>query len=178
GVVSDDAGNPLPGVNILVKGTLTGTTSDTNGRYSISVPSGDAVLVFSFIGYTTQEIPVGNQSAIDVTMVADVQTLGEITVVGYGTQRKETVTGAVSAVMSAATVATAVAAAADALAGRMPGVTAVDRTAQPGNDAAQLFFRGQCTLNDNSPLVMADGVQRDSNRIDPNNIESITILKD
>lgn len=178
GVVSDDAGNPLPGVNILVKGTLTGTTSDTNGRYSISVPSGDAVLVFSFIGYTTQEIPVGNQSAIDVTMVADVQTLGEITVVGYGTQRKETVTGAVSSIKSADIVKNDVADVSNAIAGRIPGVIAVQSTAQPGNDAAQLFIRGQSTLNDNSPLVMVDGVQRDFNRIDPNNIESITILKD
>lgn len=178
GTVTDDAGSPLPGVNILVKGTLTGTTSDTDGRYSISAPSGDAVLVFSFIGYTTQEIPVGNQSVIDVSMVSDVQTLGEITVVGYGTQRKETVTGAVASIKSADIVKNDVADVTNTIAGRIPGVIAVQSHAQPGDDAAQLFIRGQSTLNDNSPLVMVDGVQRDFNRIDPNNIESITILKD
>lgn len=178
GTVTDDTGSPLPGVNILVKGTLIGTTTDAEGRYSISVPSGESILVFSFIGYTTQEVPVGNQSVVDITMAGDIQTLGEITVIGYGTQRKETVTGAVSSIKSTDIVRNDVADVSNSIAGRIPGVIAVQSTAQPGNDAAQLFIRGQSTLNDNSPLVMVDGVQRDFNRIDPNTIESITILKD
>lgn len=178
GQVLDESNQPLPGVNILVKGTTNGTTSDGNGKYSISVPSQDAVLVFSFIGYITQEVSADNRSVIDVTLSADVQTLGEVVVIGYGSQRKETVTGAVSTLKTEDIVRNDVSDISNSIAGRMSGVIAVQSSAQPGNDAAQLFIRGQSTLNDNSPLVMVDGVQRDFNRIDPNNIESFTVLKD
>ena len=178
GTVTDDTGAPLPGVNILVKGTLIGTATDAEGRYSIIVPGPESTLVFSFIGYATQEIPVGTQSTIDVLLTTDIQSLNEIIVVGYGTQRTETVTGAVSSIKSADIVKNDVADVSNTIAGRMPGIIAVQSSAQPGNDAAQLFIRGQSTLNDNSPLVMVDGVQREFNRIDPNNIESITVLKD
>lgn len=178
GKVTDDLDSPLPGVNILVKGTIVGTTTDAEGRYSLSVPSQDAVLVFSFIGYTTQELVVGDRSVIDVSLSADIQTLGEVTVIGYGTQRRETVTGAVSTMKTKDIVKNDVGDVTNTIAGRIPGIIAVQSSAQPGNDAAQLFIRGQSTLNNNSPLVMVDGVQRDFNRIDPNNIESITVLKD
>lgn len=178
GRVVDDAGVAVPGVNIIVKGTSVGTTTDSDGKYAIRVPSSDAVLVFSFIGYTTQEITVGNQAILDVALAPDVQTLSEVTIVGYGTQRKETVTGAVSSVKTKDIVKNDVADVSNTIAGRVPGVIAVQSSAQPGSDAAQLFIRGQATLNQNSPLVMVDGVQREFNRIDPNNIESITVLKD
>lgn len=178
GKVIDELGAPIPGVNIIVKGTALGTTTDAEGRYAIDVPSPEAILVFSFIGYTTQEILVGAQTSINVTLGPDIHTLSEVTIVGYGTQRKETVTGAVSSIKTKEIVKNDVADVSNTIAGRVPGVIAVQSTAQPGADAAQLFIRGQATLNDNSPLVMVDGVQREFNRIDPNNIESITVLKD
>jgi outer membrane receptor protein involved in Fe transport len=178
GQVTDESNKPLPGVNIIAKGTSNGTTSDAEGKFSLSIPSNNTILVFSFIGYTPQEIQVDNKSVIDVQLVADIQTLGELVVIGYGSQRKETVTGAMSTLKTQDIVKNDVADISNSLAGRLPGVIAVQSSAQPGNDAAQIFIRGQSTLNDNSPLVMVDGVQRDFNRIDPNQIESITVLKD
>ena len=100
GVLTDESDNPLPGVNVLVKGSTVGTTSDAQGKYSLSVPDENAILVISFIGYVTQEIPVGNQTTINVKLVPDVTQLGEVVVVGYGTQKKTSVTGAISSVSS------------------------------------------------------------------------------
>jgi TonB-linked SusC/RagA family outer membrane protein len=178
GQVTDESNQPLPGVNIIVKGTSNGTASDAEGKFSLTISSSNEILVVSFIGYTPQEIPVDNRSVINVTLSADIQTLGEVVVIGYGSQRKETVTGAVSTIKNQDLVKNDVADISNSIAGRLPGVIAVQSSAQPGDDAAQIFIRGQSTLNDNSPLVMVDGVQRDFNRIDPNQIESITVLKD
>ena len=129
GVLTDESDNPLPGVNVLVKGSTVGTTSDAQGKYSLSVPDENAILVISFIGYVTQEIPVGNQTTINVKLVPDVTQLGEVVVVGYGTQKKTSVTGAISSVSSEEIAIQPVTNIAQALQGRVAGVTVINNGA-------------------------------------------------
>jgi TonB-linked SusC/RagA family outer membrane protein len=176
-VSSQGDGEALPGVNILVKGSLTGTATDADGNYSISVAN-DAVLSFSFIGYIAKEIPVNNSTVLDVQLVPDVSTLEEVVVVAFATQKKATVTGAVVSVQNKEIRQSPAANLAVSLAGRLPGLTSVQRSGEPGRDLTQLFIRGQGTTNAQSPIVLVDGVERDLTYIDPNEVESITILKD
>lgn len=179
GTVTDAAtGEPLPGVNILIDGTLKGVITDVFGRYNLEIEDQDAVLVFSFVGYLTEKIAVEGRSVIDVTLSPDVRLLEEVVVVGYGTQKKATVTGAVSELKTADLARNSVADVTNSITGRVAGVITVQSTGQVGEDGAALFIRGQSTFNDNSPLILVDGVERPFNRIDPNNIESMSVLKD
>jgi TonB-linked SusC/RagA family outer membrane protein len=178
-VVMED-GEALPGVNILVKGTGRGTTTDADGNYSIMANEGET-LVFSFIGYATQEIAVGARSVINVQLLPDAQSLNEIVVVGYGEQKKETVTGAISSVDGKQLVQTPVANISNSLVGRVPGLMAIQQSGEPGYDQSRIKIRGIATLYqgaESDPLVLVDGVPREFNQIDPNEIESINILKD
>ncbi len=177
GQVLDETDKPLPGVNILVKGTTIGTTTDVEGRYSLSVPDGNAVLVFSFIGYQPHEVQVGTQTSITVTMVPDVSTLSEIVVVGYGTQKKASVTGAISSVSAKEISEQPVVNVAQALQGRVAGVTVTNNGA-PG-EAPIIRVRGIGTINNANPLFVVDGFPTsDLNSFNPKDIQSVDVLKD
>lgn len=177
-VVSADDNLPLPGVNILIKGTTFGTQTDGQGAYTLEVSGNDAVLVFSSIGYTSQEIVVGEQSTIDLTLQVDVTTLSEIVVVGYGTQDRKDVTGSVSSVKPEELRSLPVVTVSDAIQGRAAGLQVLT-SGTPGNDAT-LIIRGLGSINGTAPLVVIDGFPTQSglNTINPNDVENIEVLKD
>jgi TonB-linked SusC/RagA family outer membrane protein len=173
-VTAQEDDQPLPGVTVLVKGTTVGTVTDIDGKFSIESPDENGTLVFSFIGYAKLEVPIEGRKEIEVTMATDVQSLQEVVVVGYGTQKKVNLTGSVSTISDKDLTAVPVANTTTALAGKLPGLIAMQRSGEPGLDNADLSIRGF----DNA-LVVVDGiVGRDFSRLDPNEIESITILKD
>lgn len=180
GIVKDQAGEPLIGVTVMVKGTTRGVITDLDGKYEIAVDNGDAILLFSFIGFQAQEIAVGNSSEINIELAESVVNVDEVVVVGYGQQKKESVTAAISTVAARELVQSPSANLSNALAGRLSGLTSIQTSGKPGEDDADLYVRGIGTYTGNtSPLIMVDGVARDSyNNIDPNEIESISILKD
>lgn len=179
GSVKDQSGEPLLGVTVMVKGTTRGIVTDLDGNYSIAVDD-DATLIFSFIGFQAQEIAVAGNSEINVVLAENVVNVGEVVVVGYGQQKKESVTAAISTVAARELVQSPSANLSNALAGRLSGLTSIQSSGKPGDDDADLYVRGIGTYTGNtSPLIMVDGVARDSyNNIDPNEIESISILKD
>jgi TonB-linked SusC/RagA family outer membrane protein len=180
-IVDSSSGEPMPGVNITVEGTTLGVISDINGKYSIELPQNDAVLVFSFMGYLTEKVPTSGQNEINVKLVLDVQKLEEVVVVGYGTQKKVTVTGSVVSTSGADIKSTPATSVANTLVGRLPGLVASNRSGEPGYDDSQLLIRGKNTTGDNSPLIVVDGVADRAggfSRIDVNDIESVTVLKD
>jgi TonB-linked SusC/RagA family outer membrane protein len=175
-VTSTEDGADLPGVNVVIKGTSRGTTTDADGKYTIQVPDGNATLVFSFIGYATQEMPVAAQSVIDVALATDVQQLGEVIVVGYGTQQKVTLTGAVSNIRNEELRRTKNENPQNMLTGRIAGVRVWQRSAEPGTFNNNFDIRGF-----GDPLVVIDGVPRtmaDFQRLSPSDIEEISALKD
>ena len=176
GTVTSDEGEALPGVSILVKGTTIGTVTDIDGNYSLSVPDDQNTLIFSFIGYKSQEVSINGRSAVDVQLESDIQSLDEVVVTGYGTQTKQSITAAVSSITSeeigkvhgGSTVSSG-------LAGKLPGVTFRMPDGRPGASAT-IQIR-----NMGDPLYVIDGIQQDAgqfNNLAPNDIESITILKD
>ncbi|SDM30554.1 SusC/RagA family TonB-linked outer membrane protein [Kriegella aquimaris] len=177
GMVSDASGAPLPGASILVSGTTNGTTSDFDGNYSISDINSSDQLVFSYIGMTTQTISVGNQNTINVNLQEDAEALEEVVVVGYGTQSRAEVTGAISTVGADELSALPVATADQALQGRAAGVTVLN-SGSPGT-APVVRIRGLGTMNNNDPLYVIDGVIASGlGDLNPNDIASINILKD
>ncbi len=176
-VTSADSGETLPGVNILVKGSSVGTATDIEGKYSIQVPSADAVLAFSFIGFEVQEIRVGNSSSLDVAMQPELSALSEVVVVGYGTQERAKVTGAISSVSSEQIRALPVPNLASAIQGRAAGVSVTNSGAPGSNPIVRV--RGIGTVGNNDPLYVIDGVPAGGlNQINPADIESIEVLKD
>ncbi|MBN7802882.1 TonB-dependent receptor [Algoriphagus aestuariicola] len=177
GVITSSTGETMPGVNVLIKGTTTGTASDVDGNYSLSVPSSESVLVFSFIGYVTKEVTVGNASTLNVVMEEDLASLSEVIVVGYGTQERAKVTGAISSVGAEDISALPVTNLAASLQGRAAGV-AVTNTGSPGTDPI-VRIRGIGTVGNNDPLYVIDGMPAGGlNQINPADIESVEILKD
>jgi TonB-linked SusC/RagA family outer membrane protein len=180
GKITDATGAPLPGVNVIVKGTTIGATANANGEYTLEVPSEDAILVFSFIGYATREILVSGRTTVDVTLEEDIQSLGEVIVVGYGTQEKKEVTSAISQVSGDDIRKSSAVSISNSLAGRMPGLIVNQRNAEPGRDDASIFIRGIATTGSSQALIVIDGVaNRDGiSRLDPNDIETLTVLKD
>jgi TonB-dependent starch-binding outer membrane protein SusC len=180
GRVIDDTGAGLPGVNIIEKGTTNGTATDAEGKYSLLVNE-NATLVFSFIGYVTQEVPVNNQTELNITLAPDTKTLQEVIVVGYGEQKKATVTGAVTSVKSEQITQAPVTNLSNALVGRLPGTIFINRSGEPGYDGSQIRVRGTNTVGNPSALVVIDGIANRSGgleRLNPADIESVTILKD
>ncbi len=175
GQITDAAGNPLPGVNIIEKGTVTGAISGADGNYTITVASGSSTLNFSFIGYVTQEILVGNQNTIDVVLVESVSALDEIIVIGYSTQARRSLTGAVSTVSSESLADNTAPSAITRLQGQAAGVQILG-SHTPGAGAT-IRVRGMGTINDSNPLWVVDGVPGQL-EVPPNDIESITVLKD
>lgn len=180
GTVVDASGDPLIGVNVSVKGMTIGIITDMEGRYQLEVPA-NATLLFSYIGYRSQEIAVGNQLSINITMQEDTQNIDEVVVVGYGVQKKETVTGAVSTLKGDDLIKTPVANLSNAIAGKMSGVVTFQRSGEPGYDGATIRIRGSNTLGNNDPLIVIDGVAARTGgleRLDPNEIETMSVLKD
>ncbi|SMP27681.1 TonB-linked outer membrane protein, SusC/RagA family [Algoriphagus winogradskyi] len=177
GVIKSSSGETMPGVNILVKGTTTGTASDIDGNFSLTVPSDESILVFSFIGYTSKEVRVGNSSELNVVLEEDLSSLSEVVVVGYGTQERAKVTGAISSVGSEQIRALPVPSLASALQGRAAGV-AVTNAGSPGTNPI-VRIRGIGTVGNNDPLYVIDGMPAGGlNQINPADIESIEVLKD
>jgi TonB-linked SusC/RagA family outer membrane protein len=177
GTITDAAtAEALPGANVQVKGTTMGTTTDLNGAFSIAANKGD-VLVFSFIGYLTQEVTVGTETVLNIALAPDVQNLEEVVVVGYGTQRRTVVTGAISSVTSDEITALPTSGLDQALQGRAAGLTVIANGA-PGY-ASTMRVRGISTVNDANPLYVVDGVVTTSiSNLNPSDIESIEVLKD
>ena len=179
GTITDENNSPLPGVNIQVEGTTIGAISDAEGKYSLNVNDRNAVLLFTFIGYTAQRMPLDGKTVIDVKMAPDLTTLDEVVVVGYGTVRKATLTGSVSTVDAAPLQKAPSVNFTQTLAGRLPGLVAVSTTGQPGKDDLTLRIRGVNTLNNSEPLIVVDGIAgRSITNLAATDIESITILKD
>ena len=174
GVVTDRAGEPLIGVTITVKGISQGSITDINGKFSLSADIGD-VLQFSYIGYIPQTIKLKNLNSLKVFLVEDVKTLDEVVVVGYGSQKRTNLTGAISTVTSQELVDRPASSVTHMLQGRVPGLNITTSSGVPGNTAS-FNIRGTNSINGGSPLVLVDGVEGDLDRVNPNDIESISVL--
>lgn len=196
GTVKSETGEELPGINVVIKGTTRGTSTDASGNYTIDAPA-NAVLVFSGIGFTTQEVNVANRSRLDVTLVSDNKQLEEVVVVGYGTQKRESLTNAVSQISAAEVSRRPVSNIQQSLQGQMPGVTVLDQGGSPGRSNTSIRIRGVTTFNinntasagtssangqfgldKNDALVIVDGIEQRLADINPDDVESISILKD
>ncbi|MCW0484885.1 TonB-dependent receptor [Gaoshiqia sediminis] len=180
GRVIDSMGMPMPGVTVVIKGSTKGTITDLDGKYSLADVSVNATLQFSFVGMRMQEIQAADESIINVTMVEETVGIEEVVAVGYGTQRKETLTGSISKVDGDELARSQTINLSSSLAGKLPGLIVNQRTGTPGAESLDITIRGTGTFNNNSPLVVVDGVPRDNilERINPEDIESVTILKD
>ncbi len=179
GKVTGDNGEELPGVSILLKGTTTGAATDVNGEFKLTTPDGNGTLVFSYVGYITQEIAVNNRSVIDVKLLVDTKALEEIVVVGYGTMRKSDVTGAIASVKAKDITAIPTTNALRSLQGKVSGIDITQTNGQPGANI-NIVLRGNRSLKaDNKPLVLVDGIPYGSFvDINPTDIASIEVLKD
>jgi TonB-dependent starch-binding outer membrane protein SusC len=179
GTVKDENGIGIPGANVIEKGTNHGIVTNVEGSYMVTVKDKNSILVFSYIGYKTQEIKVGDQTVLNVILLPDVTLIDEVVLVGYGTQKKSTLTGSVSTVDGSEIIKSPAMNVTSSIGGTIPGLVAVGQSGEPGEDYATLYIRGRSTLNDNSPLIVVDGVpNRSLERLDPATIESITVLKD
>jgi TonB-linked SusC/RagA family outer membrane protein len=187
GKVVDDRGAPLPGVAVVVKGTTVGVVTDIDGNYSLQVPSDAQILAFSFIGMKGQEVTIGTQTTINVTMAAEITDLDEVVVVGYGTQKRANVVGAVTTVSGEMLAAIPAVNVSNAISGHLPGSVVIQQTGEPGQMTPRVLVRGRTTLggdagtyaSNTAPLVVIDGIPgRSMDEIDPNDIESLSILKD
>ena len=177
GVVTDVTGQPLPGVTVKLKGTNLAVSTDVQGRFNITLPNANGVLTFSFLGYTTQEVPVTGKTTINVKLAEEARSLNEVVVVGYATQKKKDLTGAVTVVNLADANKTPTASIQNQLQGQAAGVSVIT-SGQPGEEP-QVHIRGFNTFGDNRPLYVIDGVPtQDVATLNPNDIESMQVLKD
>ena len=179
GQVKDVKGIPLPGVNVLIKGTTIGTVTDQLGKYRLNTSQSSGTLVYSYVGYNRQEAEIANRKTIDIILIEEASSLNEVVVVGYGTQKKLNLTGAVSTVdftkeMDNRPITNA----SQALSGKVSGVWVSQNSGSPGSDGSTLRVRGFGTLNDANPLILIDGVEGNLNELNPNDIASMTVLKD
>ena len=177
-VISGDDRTGLPGVNVIEKGTTNGTITDVDGKYTLQVASTSSVVAFSSVGYSNQEIAVGERKVIDVVLQPDVQALQEVVIVGYGVQKKQSVVGAISQVDNKTLVKAGTQDITNAIAGELSGVLTIQNTGEPGDSKAEIIIRGLSSWNGSEPLVLVDGVERDFSDMNPNEIESINVLKD
>jgi len=180
GKVTDTAGSALPGVTVLIKGTVKGVITDSNGNFTITNVPSDAALVFSFVGMKMQEIQVGTKSTINVTMAEDAIGIDEVVAIGYGTRKKETLTGSVASVSNEKLKASPNLNLTNTISGLMPGIITKYTTGEPGRDNPTILIRGRNTTGNNNPLVVVDGIQDVAGweRINSNDIESVSVLKD
>lgn len=177
GIVNDTSGAPVIGANVVEVGSTNGTITDVDGKFTLNVSVG-AKLKVSYIGYNDQQITVGNSNSYTIILKEDTESLDEVVVVGYGTQKKVNLTGSVATISSDKLVNRTSANVTNMLAGQMPGVTIIQNTGQPGADAGVLRVRGLGTMGDASAMVVVDGVESTMSSVDPNDIENISILKD
>lgn len=180
GQITDETGSGLPGASVVIKGTTNGTTTDTNGSYSLSLPTGNETLVISYIGYLSQEIPAGGRARIDVKLVSDSKALNEVVVVGYGTQKRSDLTGSVGSVKSAELLDRPAINIEQSLQGRIAGVNVAINSGRPGGNS-NIRIRGYSSINaTNNPLYVVDGIiwAAGIDALNPADIESIDVLKD
>ncbi|WP_053058433.1 TonB-dependent receptor [Pedobacter sp. BMA] len=177
GTVKDEKGETLPGVSVKVKGSTVITVSDPKGNYSITAPK-NAVLLFSYVGYQAQEKPVGTGVVVNVTMLPDAGSLSEVVVVGYGTQKKVNLTGSIATISGKDIENRPVTNLSNSLAGLASGLYSNQSSGQPGSDASSLSIRGLSTLSSSSVLVLIDGISGSIDAVNPQDVESVTVLKD
>ena len=180
GIVSDESG-PLPGVSVIEKGTTNGTVSDFDGAYTLLVTDENAIIVFTYLGFLTQEVSAGNSDSIDIQLQEDVQGLEEVVVTGYGTQKKATLTGSIATIGGESLEKSSSPNLGTALAGKVAGVLIDTGNGAPGSDNPAIRVRGTNTFNNSSALVVIDGIPNRAgglSRINPADIESISVLKD
>ena len=179
GKISDENGLPLPGVNVTIKGTKKGTSTDSEGKFKLNVPNTETILIMSFIGYLSQEVAIANRSNIEISLLPDTKALDEIVVIGYGEQKKSDLTGAVTSIQSREIIRANPTLAAKALQGQAAGVTVTKSDNRPGS-TYNITIRGENTINNSTaPLVVIDGLMGgDINNLNPNDIQSMDILKD
>ncbi len=180
GTVTDKSGKPVPGATIVVKGTTNGTITDSEGKFSLVKVPADAILEFSFVGMKTQSVPVNGKTIFTVAMTEETIGLDEVVAVGYGTQKKVNLTGAVATVDNSGLMKRPVTNPVSMLQGMMPGVQITQNTGEPGNEGTNIRIRGTGTFSGagSDPLVLIDGVQGSLSDLDPNNIKNISVLKD
>ena len=179
GTIRDENGKPLPGTAVVVEGTTTGTTSDGEGKYSLNAINDNAVIVFSFIGYANQKMQVSGKTVIDIAMVPDFKAIDEIVVIGYGTQKKVNLSGAVDVVTSQAIESRPVANLTQSLQGISPSLNiSVSNSGGEMGARMNMNIRGIGSINGGSPYILVDGMEQDINNLNPDDIESISVLKD
>lgn len=176
-VTATETGESLPGVSVLIKGTTQGTTADNTGKYSLRLPNPNATLVVSFVGYRSQEIAVGGRTTLDIALEGDMKALAEVVVVGYGTQEKVNLTGAVGTADRKRLENRPIASVGEGLQGVIPNLNVNVRNGDPAQPIT-FNIRGYESINGGSPLILVDNVPMDLNRVNPNDIESISVLKD
>lgn len=178
GRITDNMGLPVPGANITIKNSTKGTVADINGNFTIDVPDQTAVLVISSIGYITQEITVGDRTQLEIKIFEDIGTLDDVVVVGYGTQKRSEKTAAISTISGTEVAKSPVSDITNALIGKVPGIISRQTNGKPGDNAAVIYVRGRASANA-AALIIVDGIERTTfGNIDPNEIESISVLKD
>ena len=179
GKVVDEKNESLPGVSIILKNTNTGTVTDIDGNFTLTVPAGEQTLVVSFVGMETQEVAVSGASSVQVSMKESSQEIEEVVVVGYGQQRKESVVGAITQTTGKVLERTGgVSNLGMALTGNLPGVVTITSTGMPGEEDPRIIIRGGGSWNSSEPLVLVDGIERPLNTVDINSVETISVLKD
>ncbi len=178
GVVKDTNGDPVIGANVIVVGDAQGTITDLDGNFSLNVSKPGAKIKVSFIGYKDQVVTAKKGISLNIVLEEDALTLGEVQVVAYGVQKKVSVTGAISSMKGDDLLKTPAGSISNILSGQVTGISSVQYSGEPGADAADLYVRGVATWNNAKPLIQVDGVEREFSQIDPNEIESVTILKD
>ena len=177
GIITDETGETMIGVSVLVKGTSTGVVTDVNGNFSLSVPK-NSVLSISYIGYKSQEISINGAKKLNIEMEPEAQNLDEVVVVAYGQQKKVSVTGSMSSINNEALLKSPSASLGNAISGKLPGLSTVQYSGLPGADDPVILIRGQSSFNGSSPLILVDGVERPMNSVDINSVETISVLKD
>ena len=178
GTITDTKGTPFPGATVTIKSNQSiGVQSDFDGNYSIEVPNQQTVLVYSYLGFSTKEITVGNQTTINIALNESAESLDEVVVIGYGTQKKSDVTGAIGQVKGDDLTQVVTTDPMNALQGKVAGVNVTSSSGSPGS-SAEIMIRGVGSFGNNQPLYIVDGVQSDSYFLDANNIASIEVLKD
>lgn len=178
GCVRDRQGLGVIGAFVMEQGTKNGTVTDVNGNYSLNLTNPSAVLEVSCLGYATATAPVGGKARVDLVMNEDVEQISEVVVVGYGVQRKESVVGAIAQIGTESIVNSGMSNVTQAIAGKLSGVLTMQTQGTPGDNNATILVRGVSSWNGSAPLVMVDGVERDFSSIDPNEIASVSVLKD
>jgi TonB-dependent SusC/RagA subfamily outer membrane receptor len=178
GVVNDETGMGVPGASVVVEGTSVGTITDLSGKFSLPVNQPVKAIIVSYIGYQTQNIPISGQKSLNIKLVPSAINLQEVVAVGYGTQKKVSVVGAISNVKADELSSISASNISNSLGGRVSGLIVKLQDGAPGGDDPQINIRGIGTINDASPLILIDGMEGNLGRINPNDIESFSVLKD